>query len=662
VPRRPLFRSRSRARRAGAAAVVVILGGVVAATAAALGSGGQPQPALARPAAPTASSASSGASSLSSSLGAPTAAPTTTLPPLPTVLDAALVNTDACLVVRDAQGRTLYSHQPSVPLAPASTQKLLVAAAALDVLGPDYRFTTTVVTDRPLVHGVADQVWLVGGGDPVLASPDFTTFLGNQPEFAHQPVTTPLAWLADQLHAAGVVAVFGGVRGDDRRYDRARFLPAWKPSYIKDAEAAPLGALEVDDGLDRWRPVPTLTADPAAHAAGVLARLLTERGVAATQGPDGTAPANAIVLAHVVSPPLSDLVTSMLRVSDNTAAELLVRELDRATGGTGTTAGGLAVVQREAAKLGVPVDGVHLDDGSGLAPSDRATCDALLAALDLGTQPRFAALSLLSVSGRYGTLINRFLGTPAQGQLAGKTGSIDGVAGLVARWGNVEFAFLLNGKFTYAAGAAYEDRIVAALAPYAPAPAPAAATPPRCGAKIAPHGKKFALLGRKPRKIDHVARISRHVWSEAATSGPGVRALPGAGPEHLREVGLDVRRHAPAAVHLRGAEADAGPGAVLQLTDLQKVLVAPGVGALECRPRRVGVGDENVGRLARRRRVGRRGRRDLLRFGDRRRPGPAGRDRRGRRLGRRGRRRGRRCRRRRRRGRGGRARGRRRGR
>ena len=303
MPRRPLFRSprrararRSGARRAGAIAAVAVVGAAIAGAAVALGSGGPPQPALAHPALshPAPPGAASGpAPSAAGAPGGPGAGAqtTTTLPPLGSVLDAALVNTNACLVVHDASGRVLYSHQPALPLAPASTQKLLVAAAALDVLGPQYRFTTSVVTDRPVVKGVADQVWLVGGGDPVLASPEFTTFLVAQPEFARQPVTTPLSWLADQLHAAGVTAIFGGVRGDDSRYDRTRFLPAWKPSYAKDAEAAPLGALEVDDGLDRWRPVPALTADPAAHAAGVLARLLVADGVAAVQGPDGAAPA-----------------------------------------------------------------------------------------------------------------------------------------------------------------------------------------------------------------------------------------------------------------------------------------------------------------------------------------------------------------------------------
>ena len=443
----------------------MLVAGAVTGAVVALGPGPSPRPPPAHAAGATTTTAAAPAAGTAGA--PPSTGPTTTLPPLSSVLDAALVNTDACLVVRDAGGHVLYAHQPALALAPASTQKLLVAAAALDVLGPTYRFTTTVVTDRPLVGGVADQVWLVGGGDPVLSSPDFTTFLTAQPEFGGHPVTTPVSWLADRLRAAGVRAVFGGVRGDDSRYDRTRFLPAWKPAYITGADAAPLGALEVDDGLDRWKPVPRLTSDPAAHAAGVLAQLLQARGVAARLGPDGTAPASGIVLATVVSPPLGEIVTSMLRVSDNTAAELLVRELDRASGGAGTTAGGLAVVAREAAKLGVPVGGLHLDDGSGLAPSDRATCTTLLAALDLGLQPRFAPLSALSVAGVDGTLIDRFLGTPAQGQLAGKTGSIDGVAGLVGRWGNVEFAFLLNGTFPYATGVAYEDRVVAALTPYA---------------------------------------------------------------------------------------------------------------------------------------------------------------------------------------------------
>jgi serine-type D-Ala-D-Ala carboxypeptidase/endopeptidase (penicillin-binding protein 4) len=427
---------------------------------------GRPAARAAAPASPA--SPATGPSSLASPPVAPSTTTTAPVPPLATQLDAALVNTDACLIVRGAAGEVLYSHQASLPLAPASTEKLLVAAAALDLLGASFRFTTTVVATHSPVNGAVDQLWLVGGGDPVLSSPEYTAVLAAAPITGGQPVTTPIASLADALSAAGVKTVPGGIRGDDSRYDRTRFLPAWKPSYITEADAAPLGALEVDDGLDTWRP-PRLTADPAAHAAGVLARLLVARGVKAAQGADGTAPAGAVVLASVESPPLGDIVTSMLRDSDNTAAELLARELDRAGGGTGTTPGGLAVVAREAAKLGLPTAGLHLDDASGLAPTDRATCATLLAALDLGTQARFAPMGLLSVAGQFGTLVYRFLGTPAVGHVEAKTGSIEGVAGMVGRMDEhapLEFSFLLNGSFPFATGVAYEDRVIAALGSY----------------------------------------------------------------------------------------------------------------------------------------------------------------------------------------------------
>jgi len=391
-----------------------------------------------------------------------TTGPTTTLAPLPSRLDADLVNTDACLLVRSADGVVAYSHNATLPLAPASTIKLLVAAAALDVVGPDYQFTTTVVAPARPFRGAVGALWLVGGGDPVLSSPEYTALLAAAPLTGGQPVATPISGLADQLVAAGVRAVPGGVHGDDSRYDRLRFLTAWKPSYAQEADVAPLGALEVDDGLDQFRP-PVLTADPAAHAAGVLARLASAQGIKVAQAADATAPADGTVLATVVSPPLATIVTSMLRDSDNTAAEMLVRELDRATGGAGTTPGGLAVVARTAAALGLPVDGLRLDDGSGLAPTDRTTCTTLLDALDLSAQPRFAALGMLSLAGRYGTLVDRFLATPAVGQLLGKTGSIDGVASLVGRLGGTSFAFMLNGRFPYATGVAYEDRIVASI-------------------------------------------------------------------------------------------------------------------------------------------------------------------------------------------------------
>ena len=95
-----------------------------------------------------------------------------------------------CFVV-SAGDRTLASHGPDTPLTGASTQKILTAAAALSILGPDTTFDTRVVASSAPTDGTVDRVWLVGGGDPVLSTNDYVSFLKSQPKSKrrrhHQP-------------------------------------------------------------------------------------------------------------------------------------------------------------------------------------------------------------------------------------------------------------------------------------------------------------------------------------------------------------------------------------------------------------------------------------------------------------------------------------------
>jgi serine-type D-Ala-D-Ala carboxypeptidase/endopeptidase (penicillin-binding protein 4) len=388
--------------------------------------------------------------------------------PLTAALDAVLVNTNSCLDVRDGtNGRVLYRHRGDVPLAPASSQKLLVAAAALDRLGPDYRFTTTVVAAAPPVAGRVDGLWLVGAGDPLLASPEYAAFLQNSAASDGYP-TTSMAALADGLVARGVRVVSGGVHGDASRYKTSPYLSTWPAKLnVGEFDIGPLGALEVDQGKDRWAPT-VATADPTAHGAGVLARLLGQRGIAAAQAADGPAPPGAVVLAQVQSAPLAQIVSAMLRASDNQIAELLVREIDRRDGGPGTTAGGVTFVMQAASQLGLPARGLSLVDGSGLSSVDRVSCDTLLAALDLGDLPRFSVMATgLAVAGVSGTLINLYRGTPLVGRLAAKGGYIAGVTALVGRWSGLvplRFSFVANGPFSFAVGLGLQQRVVAVLA------------------------------------------------------------------------------------------------------------------------------------------------------------------------------------------------------
>jgi serine-type D-Ala-D-Ala carboxypeptidase/endopeptidase (penicillin-binding protein 4) len=422
-----------------------------------------------RAASPPAPTATTQPVATSSTLPATT---TTTIDPatarLSARLDAAMAGTTGCLLVTDGPV-TLYSDHPGALFAPASTEKLLVAAAALSLLGPDFRFVTRVMASAPPRGGQVTNLWLVGSGDALLATPEFIAATAGQPRVLGYPYT-PLASLADAVAAAGIKQVTGAIHGDDSRYDRLRWLPVWPLLYRQEQDIGALSALTVNEGIAQLKPVITLSQDPPATTASELARLLTARHVAAAGGIDATAPAGAVVVAQVTSVPLAQIVEAMLRASDNLIAELLVRELDRHAGRTGTTAGGLAVLLSHDAALGVPTATAHLDDGSGLAPTDRASCSLLLTALDLADQPGLHYIQQgLAVAGQSGTLVRRFVGTPLSGKLAAKTGSIVNVAGIVG-FLNVSrplrFALLLNQPGTSGALATKVDQVVTTIATY----------------------------------------------------------------------------------------------------------------------------------------------------------------------------------------------------
>jgi D-alanyl-D-alanine carboxypeptidase/D-alanyl-D-alanine-endopeptidase (penicillin-binding protein 4) len=376
-----------------------------------------------------------------------------------------------------APGRCIAVDGPTGPLArvgtatayaPASTEKLLTGAAALQVLGPAHVFTTTVETTGAVSGAVLDgNLYLVGGGDPVLTTPAYRQKLASDPLTAAEP-TTPLDNLAAAVAAAGIRTVDGSIVADDSRGGTLRYLPSLKPSE-RGIDIGPLGALTVDDGFTATG---VAASDPALLTAGSFVAVLARHGVVVT-GPArrGTAPEAARRLRSVTSPRLDAIVASMLTVSDNYTAEMLVRAIGAAAGGTESTATGLRGVISALARLGVPTAGVSLVDGSGLSPQDRITCPALLAAVELGDRAQERALRVgLPVAGRTGTLAHRFVGDPLAGRLRAKTGHIDGVVGLAGivptSAGTVSFAFLANGDFSTAGGESLQDQIAHLVAEY----------------------------------------------------------------------------------------------------------------------------------------------------------------------------------------------------
>jgi D-alanyl-D-alanine carboxypeptidase/D-alanyl-D-alanine-endopeptidase (penicillin-binding protein 4) len=324
-----------------------------------------------------------------------------------------------------------------------------------------------------VIHG---NVYLVGGGDPVLTTPRRRDQIAADPVTASEP-TTALDDLAAALAKAGVHTIEGSIVADDSRFDTLRYLPSLSPG--EQADIGPLGALTVDNGIGAGGPA----ADPALLTAGAFAALAAKHAIVISGSTTrGAAPAGATTLASVRSPRLDVIVASMLTVSNNYSAEMLVRAVGLAAGGTGSTAVGLHSVTATLARLGVPTAGVKLVDGSGLSHANRVTCAALLAAVDLGDRVDERALRAgLPVAGRTGTLALRFVGDPLAGRLRAKTGHIDGVvglAGLVATSaGAVRFAFLANGNFSVADGDALQTRLAHLVGSYPVVSEPRALVP-----------------------------------------------------------------------------------------------------------------------------------------------------------------------------------------
>jgi D-alanyl-D-alanine carboxypeptidase/D-alanyl-D-alanine-endopeptidase (penicillin-binding protein 4) len=381
----------------------------------------------------------------------------------------------ACLTVRDDEGRAVYDRNGGAALIPASNMKIFTAIAALSRLGADSRLLTRVqAAPAPAGGVVAGDLWLVGGGDPLLSVAEFAAVAGYQ---GRPRLGTSLESLADRVVGAGVRQVQGRVMGDESRYDTQRYIPTWNPTYAIAAEIGPMSALTVNGGFVQWRPRAVPAPSPATNAAAVLTGLLRARGVVvAGEAGEGKAPPGAATVASMESPPLSEVVAVLLQESDNLTAELLVKELGVRFGPGGSTAAGLAVVRDELASMGLPMNGFAAVDGSGLDRSDRLTCDLLEAALTkVGDDGPLA--QGMPLAGEDGTLARRFVGTPAAGRIRAKTGSLEGVVGLsgwaTARDGQpIQFSFLANGLPRGGAGPQLETRVVTALVAYPEAPPP----------------------------------------------------------------------------------------------------------------------------------------------------------------------------------------------
>lgn len=360
--------------------------------------------------------------------------------------------------VAQADGTQVYSAAGTRANIPASTMKILTSASALALLGAEHRFETTVTRSE------ADQIVLVGGGDPYLCHRQ-----GCAPQSAR------LQTLADQtareLQLAKTPSVSLGY--DDSLFSGPAWNPAWPAGYSDQVTAT--SALWVDEGRVDGTPGPRVS-DPAKEAAKSFAGLLKKSGIEVTGVSQLKSPEAAEEIAAVQSQPLSVIVEEILLRSDNDGAEVLLRQVGVSGAGRGSIKAGQKVLAKTISELATESDGLKIVDGSGLARSNRVPAKLLVELVELGLDsesPELRALATgLPVAGVSGSLTYRFVSPAtdaARGMVRAKTGTLrktHSLAGYVQTedGATLAFAFLVNDAESDYAARVWLDRVSAAIA------------------------------------------------------------------------------------------------------------------------------------------------------------------------------------------------------
>ena len=399
----------------------------------------------------------------------------------------AFINDTSCLAVQ-VDGRPVFAHNGDTPVTPASNEKLITAAVALQVLGPDYTFTTKVL--GTVAGGVVTgDLYLLGGGDPLLSTADYPPTVASDP-----PVNvTPLENLVTQMVAAGITRVQGNVVGDESRYDTERFVPTWN-STIPNAEAGPLSALMVNDATQRFASANSAAkryGDPAAGAATDLIRLLKANGISVGgNAKSGPTPSDAAEITSITSAPMSAIVGEMLTTSDDNTAELLLKELSvKADNIIGTRLDGIDVIKGALTTWNIDTTKIEVIDGSGLDSNNIVTCNIMLQVLL--HQPLDGPIGTgLPVAGQTGTLANYFTTSTVAGRLHAKTGTLTNTKALTGfvttTAGTIDFSMIIGapnvsieqqGVPGSAAFQPYWDQLATALGSYPSGPSVEALQP-----------------------------------------------------------------------------------------------------------------------------------------------------------------------------------------
>ncbi|HLL62080.1 MAG TPA: D-alanyl-D-alanine carboxypeptidase/D-alanyl-D-alanine-endopeptidase [Propionibacteriaceae bacterium] len=443
--------------------------------------------------------------------------------------DSRVQRAKSSAVVLDAvTGERLYSRNGIVPRIPASNTKVLTAAAALETLGPGFTFHTDVYRRDPVVRGVLDgRLYLKGFGDPSSRENDYALLARQVRRAGITRVTGRLVvdptyfdsvrynpgWskgYAQDYYAGEISALTVAPNADlDSGTVILKYRPgrAGQPAVVTTSPAAAAKYIKIANrtttsgrgtsttfSARRNHGSNTITVSgrvpigrsagswqitvhrPELYAAAVFRAELAEVGVKVEGATlvGATPSGNRTRVARDRSRTLAQLLVPFMKLSNNMHAEHLTKTMSRVTGGSGTWKSGLAVTTRYLRRIGVPMAGVSLTDGSGLTRANRITGRAMAKLLfRAGKEPWFQTFyASFPVAGNRermvgGTLRNRMNGTRAAYNARGKTGTLTGVtalSGYVTGADGRKYVFVMLSNYTRSTPRPVENTFVVTLA------------------------------------------------------------------------------------------------------------------------------------------------------------------------------------------------------
>ena len=309
------------------------------------------------------------------------------------------------VTVLNSDGDVLGTINGAVPRIPASNQKLISTAYALDRLGPDFRLKTRLI-QRP-----DGSMELNGQGDPDLGIAGLQRFV--------------LAALRQGGARGNSVA---GVKLMVREEPRSNWWPSdWHPADRGYAYGAPITRLALTSNAvggavsDPYSRLQRLFQQEALRRGGTV-KIQRGQPVAETLS---AVQQNSVVLHEESSAPMHALLSLANTESHNFTAEVLMRQAS----GLWDVRAASRATERWMFEQGLPVQGLRVADGSGLSRNNRVTSNTIAALLMRMDQHPFSAYyqASMAIAGQRGTLRNLYRGSVLDGRFRGKTGTISGV-------------------------------------------------------------------------------------------------------------------------------------------------------------------------------------------------------------------------------------------